>query len=157
MEIALRKANVKSVSIPYKGTPEALTAVLGGHCMAGSMVFTPIKDQITAGKVRLLVIWRDKRFEGLPNVPDCSELGFPSAGRFLALFGLYGHKDTPSKTVQFVWEVCKKVDSNPEFKKDLNRMGAVSRFMSAEEVNEAIAQVEAELIPILKELALYKE
>lgn len=155
MEMALRKAQIKAVSVPYKGTPEALAAVLGGHVKVGSMLYTACKEQVAAGKVRCLVVWRDTRFGELPDVPACTELGFQEAAKVRPFFGIYAHKDTPKEILKSVEDVCKKVYMDPEFQNDLKRLGPVPIFMNGSELKDFISQAEAEVTPTLKALGLY--
>ncbi len=44
-----RKANVETIDIPYKGTPEALSALLGGHVDGSVMVYGPVAEQVKSG------------------------------------------------------------------------------------------------------------
>ncbi len=155
MVIALDKAGIKAVSVPYKGTPEALAAVLGGHVKAGSMAYSALKDQVAAGKIRYLTIWRDKRFEEMPDVPASAEIGFQESSKTRSFFGIYAHKDTPKEIVNFIGDVAKKVCMEPEFKNDLKRLGQPLVFMSASELKEFISQAAAQVTPVLKSLGLY--
>ncbi len=154
MEAALDKAGVKAVSVPYKGTPEAMAAFLGGHVRAGSMAYSALKDQVAAGKARYLTIYRDKRYEEMPDVPAIAELGFPESSKIRSFFGIYSHKDVPREVVTSLEEVSRKVCAMPEFRNDLNRMAQPLVFLSASELADFIAQAGAQVNPILKKLGL---
>jgi tripartite-type tricarboxylate transporter receptor subunit TctC len=145
---------VKGVSVPYKGTPEALAAVLGGHVKASSLTMSAVKDQIKAGTIKPLVIWSDKRDEDLPDVPNAAEIGFPGAAKYGVFFGLYGHRDMPKDVLQFISDASKRVSTSPDFKNELKRLGATPRFMTPAELQDIIAKAEAETTPVLKELGL---
>jgi tripartite-type tricarboxylate transporter receptor subunit TctC len=155
MEVALDKAGIKAVSVPYKGTPEAMAAFLGGHVKAGSMAYSALKDQVAAGKARYLTIWRDKRFEEIPEVPCSAELGFQESAKIRSFFGIYAHRDVPKEIVNSIENVSKKVCLMPEFKNDLNRMGQPLVYLSSSELSEFISQAGAQVTPILKRLGLY--
>jgi tripartite-type tricarboxylate transporter receptor subunit TctC len=154
MEAALDKAGVKAVSVPYKGTPEAMAAFLGGHVKAGSMAYSALKDQVAAGKVRYLTIYRDKRYEEIPEVPAIAELGFQESSKIRSFFGIYCHKDVPKEIVNSLEEVSRKVCAMPEFRSDLNRMAQPLVFLSASELADFIAQAGEQVSPILKKLGL---
>jgi len=64
---------VKSVYIPYKGTGDMTTAVLGRQ-IDGAMSYTAFAIN-NKGKVRALAIAMDKRHPLLPDVPTFRELG----------------------------------------------------------------------------------
>jgi tripartite-type tricarboxylate transporter receptor subunit TctC len=154
MEAALDKAGVKAVSVPYKGTPEAMAAFLGGHVRAGSMAYSALKDQVAAGKARYLTIYRDKRYEEMPEVPAIAELGFQESSKIRSFFGIYCHKDVPKEIVTSLEEVAKKVCMTPEFRNDLNRMAQPLVFLTASELREFISQAGIQVNPILKKLGL---
>ena len=67
-------AEVKTTYVPYKGTGDLTTAVIGQH-VSGAMSY--VTFAITQkGKVRALAIATEKRHPLLPDVPTFRELGF---------------------------------------------------------------------------------
>lgn len=152
--IIFKKAGVQTIDVPYKGTPEALAALLGGHVDAGSLVYGALSDQVRAGKVRFLMFYTDKRYKDQPNVPTAFELGYPDAV-LPTFFGLYAHKDTPENIRKTLTDVCKKIYDDPEYKKGIEKLGEATRFGGPEFIKEAIKKQEEIGIPILKEVGLY--
>ena len=63
--------------MPYKGSPQALTDLLGGH--VESLFVDPVSahGMLQKGDVRALVATSAKRAATLPNVPTLAESGFP--------------------------------------------------------------------------------
>jgi tripartite-type tricarboxylate transporter receptor subunit TctC len=78
MEYMARKENIKWNHIPFTGGGQAVTALLGGHVQAVSQT-TEWKEHVLAGKLRLLVIWNQKRMKAFPDVPILKEKGYPFA------------------------------------------------------------------------------
>jgi len=68
------------VHVPFKGTPEALTAIMMGEVQMSLVAMPAAEPQIKAGKVKALGVTGDKRQPGLPQVPTMAEAGFPSMG-----------------------------------------------------------------------------
>jgi tripartite-type tricarboxylate transporter receptor subunit TctC len=64
---------VKTVYIPYKGTGDMSTAVLGAQ-VDGAMTYTPFAIA-NKGRVRALAVAMEKRHPLLPDVPTFKELG----------------------------------------------------------------------------------
>lgn len=155
MEVALEKAGVKGVGVPYKGTPEAMAAILGGHVKAGSMNYSALKDQVAAGKMRYLTIWRDKRYEEMPDVPASEELGFQESALIRSFFGIYAHKNTPPEVIRFIEDACQKVCNEPGFKKDLSRLGQPLYYLNSAELGAFISRASSQVTPVLKRLGLY--
>jgi tripartite-type tricarboxylate transporter receptor subunit TctC len=64
---------VKTTYIPFKGTGDMTTAVIGGH-VQGAMSYSAFAIN-NKGKVRALAVAMDKRHPLLPDVPTFRELG----------------------------------------------------------------------------------
>lgn len=72
-ELAL-KTGAKLTAVPYKGSNEALAALLGGHIsmMSGTTEFIP---HVQAGKLRVLATLGAKRAAAFPDAPTLRETG----------------------------------------------------------------------------------
>jgi tripartite-type tricarboxylate transporter receptor subunit TctC len=64
---------LKTTYVPFKGTGDMTTAVIGGH-VSGAMSYTAFAVN-NKGKVRALAVAMDKRHPLLPDVPTFRELG----------------------------------------------------------------------------------
>ena len=64
---------VKTTYVPFKGTGDMTTAVIGGH-VSGAMSYTAFAVN-NKGKVRALAVAMDKRHPLLPEAPTFKELG----------------------------------------------------------------------------------
>ena len=62
-----------STYVPFKGTGDMTTAVIGGH-VSGAMSYTAFAIN-NKGKVRALAVAMDKRHPLLPDAPTFKELG----------------------------------------------------------------------------------
>jgi tripartite-type tricarboxylate transporter receptor subunit TctC len=65
---------VKSTYVPFKGTGELVTAVIGKH-LSGAMSYVPVALQ-QKGRIRMLAVALDKRHPAFPEVPTFKELGY---------------------------------------------------------------------------------
>jgi tripartite-type tricarboxylate transporter receptor subunit TctC len=75
IEMLSRQAGVKFTHVPYKATPEAISAVLGGH---GHAAFTTgAGGLLESGTIRILAAASDERIEALPDIPTFKERGYP--------------------------------------------------------------------------------
>jgi tripartite-type tricarboxylate transporter receptor subunit TctC len=148
-----KKAGVKTVEVPYKGSGECATALLGRHVQASSMPMGPVQDQVKAGNVRFLVFFTDKRYEDYPSVPTATELGYPDAA-MPTYFGLYVRKETPAPIKQRLVDLSKLISQDPVFIKAVAKLGGRAKF-GGPEVLAAIIKKQAEVgVPMLKELGL---
>lgn len=69
------KQGLKMIHIPYKGSIEALTAVMGGHVEVGS-VTSEFIPSVKAGQTRLLATMGDTRSPSFPDAPTLKESSY---------------------------------------------------------------------------------
>ena len=97
-ELFKMMAGVDMVHVPYRGSPSALTDLLGGQVqmMFGSVVAS-IK-YIRSGKLRALAVTTSKRLEALPDIPAVGEFvpGYEATG----FFGVGAPKNTPAAIIE---------------------------------------------------------
>ena len=155
--MVFKKAGVETIDVPYKGVPEMLSALLGGHLDALSAPWAALQEQVKANKARYLLVHSDQRFGALPNVPSSKEAGFPEAANLSIYWGLYAHKDTPEEIRKTLFEAFKKTAEDPGFNKTLANTGLIPKFGGPEFLKDAISKAEAITVPIYKQLGIYIE
>ena len=100
VELFNQVMNVKTVHIPYKGSPANMIALANGDSHAAIDVMTFMAAQIQAGKVRALAVTTPDRSSNLPDLPGMKESGYPD---YTVIFwqGLAGpagmHRDVVGK------------------------------------------------------------
>jgi tripartite-type tricarboxylate transporter receptor subunit TctC len=152
--LLFRKAGVETTDIPFKGSAEMLTSLLGGHTDASFMVYGAVADHVKSGQVRYLVTVGGHRFSNLPNVPCAVELGFPEVAKLPTYVGLYIHKDTPEPIKKTLVDAMKKIYDDPEFKKGLEILGEEPVYGDPEFLKASIRSSDIVALPILKEFGL---
>ena len=114
---------VQMQHIPYKGSPPALTDVMGGQV---SMTF----DNITTawalakgGKLRALAVTTTKRSPVAPDVPTLAESGLPGyeVGSWQGVFAPAG---TPPEIIKRLNAEMVKIVNMPDVKEKLTALGA---------------------------------
>jgi tripartite-type tricarboxylate transporter receptor subunit TctC len=68
-----REMKIKTTYVPFKGTGDLLSSVLGGHVSA-TMSYSTLAIQ-QKGKMRMLAVATEKRLPQFPDVPTFRELG----------------------------------------------------------------------------------
>jgi len=76
-ELFRRRAEIDIVHVPYKGGPEATTALLGGQIDCLFAITSTALPHIEAGRLRALAVTSRERTALLPQVPTVSESGLP--------------------------------------------------------------------------------
>jgi tripartite-type tricarboxylate transporter receptor subunit TctC len=77
--ILTANTGAKFVVIPFKSTPETMTALITGQTMIGFQEYRSLSAQLQAGKVKALAIMSAKRSAELPDVPTITEAGYGHA------------------------------------------------------------------------------
>jgi tripartite-type tricarboxylate transporter receptor subunit TctC len=97
-EVLKYKSGTNMVHVPYKGTAQALTDLIGGRI---SMLFFPPQDAmqyIQAGKVRVLAISTKQRARALPDVPTLNESGLQGYD-LQVWYGFFAPASTPKEVI----------------------------------------------------------
>jgi tripartite-type tricarboxylate transporter receptor subunit TctC len=131
-----------------------VTALLGGHIDAASIVYGAVADLVKAKKIRFIALYDDKRFKDFPDCPTVIELGFPEAV-MPSHIGYYIHKDTPADVKNKLLDVLKKVYDDPKYKEGIERINAEPLWGDAEFIKKSIEKTYELEIPLIKELGLY--
>ncbi len=76
-EVLKSRYNVDLISVPYKSSGEALTALAAGHAQVVFTGMSAARGLMDAGKVRPLAIAGTKRSPVLPDLPTMAEAGVP--------------------------------------------------------------------------------
>jgi len=122
-EILRQDAKIKIQHVPYKGAPEATTAVIRNDVQ---MYMAPIQatQELTAtGKVKAIAINSAKRVPQLPDVPTVAET-LPSY-KYESWFGVLAPAGTPQPILTKVSEDIAKVLEMPDVREKLLAQGSI--------------------------------
>src|SRR5579862_2063489 len=98
-ELFKAMAGVDIVHVPYKGSSQARTDVIGGQVDMMFDAVTTMAEYAKAGRVRPLATTGKLRSPVLPNVPTIAEAGVPGYEAVIWL-GVMAPKNTPSDVVK---------------------------------------------------------
>jgi tripartite-type tricarboxylate transporter receptor subunit TctC len=105
-------AGIKTTYVPFKGTGDLTTAVLGQH-VTGAMSYSAFAIN-NKGKVRALAIALDKRHPLLPDTPTFRELGFDWIDG--AYRGIGMPRSTPPDARKRMSDLWAAMNNDPEMK-----------------------------------------
>lgn len=77
MEYFASSAGLKLLHVPYRGSPQALSDLMGGQIPMMFDTSTSIMPLIHSGKFKILAVSSAKRSDVAPNVPTVAESGVP--------------------------------------------------------------------------------
>jgi tripartite-type tricarboxylate transporter receptor subunit TctC len=132
LERFVAAAKIKVTHIPYKGTPEVVTAILSGGTDCYWAPISAALSNIKSGKLRALAVSSAKRNASLPDVPTTGEAGVSGADSPL-WFALWAPAGTPPEIVHKISTDVRKALADPGVKEKLVNLGNDTMDMSPEE------------------------
>ena len=131
------RAGLQMVHVPYKGGPEALTAVVKGDTCCIFNQVQSVLGQWRAGKVRLLGVTTKTRVVAVADVPTISEAGVPGYESYI-WFGLMGPKGMDSKIVNAINGAVKKALELPAVRQRFLDLGNTPRYETPEQFRATV-------------------
>jgi len=117
------EARAKLVHVPYRGSSQALTALISGETqmMFGSMTST--LPFVKSGRLRAIAVTGAKRSLAAPDVPTVAEAAFPGF-EAVTWYGLFVPAGTPAAIVSKLNAEVVKILRAPDFRDWLVAQGA---------------------------------
>jgi tripartite-type tricarboxylate transporter receptor subunit TctC len=117
------RAGIDAQHVPFKGTPEAMTDVIGGRDDWFFAPLSPALPLIKDGKLQALAVSSAQRSPALPDVPTTIEAGVPNSDYTLWV-GMIVPSATPAPILKRLHEEAIKALNTPEVKARLATLGA---------------------------------
>lgn len=149
-ELVNGKAGIKLVHVPYKGTNEALPAVIAGDVQATFDTLSSLLPFIKAGKLRPLAVTTADRIPQFPEVPTLKELGL-LYDPVLSWYALIAPARTPAAIVSKLYKAYGDAAQTPEIQKLLAAQGLIHVQMSSAEFQTSIDRETARWAKIIQD------
>jgi tripartite-type tricarboxylate transporter receptor subunit TctC len=143
-ELLGARGGVKIVHVPYKGSPQQLSDMIGGHIDFTFVVLSQGLPYLSSERVRALAVTSAERSRHAPNLPTVAESGFPGYQQ-LQWYGLFGPAGLPTAMVERLNRETVRALQLPDVAKQLSAQGL-----------EPAPSTPAELAEVLKsDIAMY--
>ena len=152
MERIAKKEGVKITHIPFKGTTESQTALLGGHIIAavGDFNYTLVES----GEIRILLLLKEEPSAEYPGSPILKDLGYDYP--YPLLFNVFGPKGMPEGIIKKIEEAFTKAMKQPTFINGMKELRLPIVYRNSKELNDYIVYNYKSFEKLLKELGLIK-
>jgi tripartite-type tricarboxylate transporter receptor subunit TctC len=154
MEYIAQKEGIKWVHVPYKGTPAARTALLGGHvnaCSSG-IDWPPF---VQSGDLRVLATHGHKRSPFFPNVPTMKELGYDITNE--TIHGILGPAGLLPDIVKTLEAAFTKGMETQEFKTARDKLYLSPVSYNSQQFDEHLKRYWAMEEKMYKDIGIVKE
>jgi tripartite-type tricarboxylate transporter receptor subunit TctC len=132
VELFKQATGVNMLHVPYKGTGQAVTDLLGGTI---DLMFAPgqtVSPHVKAGKLLALAVTSAERSKSNPELPTIAEAGTPNYAA-VGWFGLLAPAATPRAVIQKLNQDINKALADPQVEKTILAAGAEPAKLSADQ------------------------
>jgi tripartite-type tricarboxylate transporter receptor subunit TctC len=130
LETVKYATGVDIAQVPFKGSSQTITALLGGHIESTFIGLTITYPHIESGKLRPLLV--DEKVPQLPHVPSWAELGYKE-NLHTSWFGFLAPAGIPEEARKVLVPAIEKAIRNPELVARLQKFWFITRYMPPEE------------------------
>jgi tripartite-type tricarboxylate transporter receptor subunit TctC len=152
-EIFRQQAKINIVHVPFRGAPEAVTAVVRGDVQ---MYFAPIPnsaDLATSNKVRALAINSAKRVPQLPDVPTIAEAAVPDY-KYDSWFAVFAPAGTPKPILNKASQDIAAVLKMPDVVDKLTKQGSIPVTTTPDQLDTINKNDTARYLKLLKDAGI---
>jgi tripartite-type tricarboxylate transporter receptor subunit TctC len=128
---------IEMLHVPYRGGPQALTDLIGGHVQVAFEGIPVSIEHVRAGTLRALAVTTAVRSPALPDVPSMAELlpGYEASG----WTGLCAPRNTPADVVAMLNTEVNTGLADPAIKAKIADLGGIALAGSPAEFGKLIA------------------
>ncbi|SOZ38482.1 tripartite tricarboxylate transporter substrate binding protein [Cupriavidus neocaledonicus] len=147
-EVFKEMAHVNIVHAPYKGGPQALTDMVGGHIQMMFHGVPAVMPFVKGGQLKGIAVASKQRLPLFPEIPTMAEAGFPGI-EASEWYGLVAPAGTPKEIVALLAKEIEKALNAPGVRQQLANKGyepasssspdQFATFMAAEQKKWALA------------------
>ena len=150
MERIATQENVQVTHIPFKGTPESQTALLGGHLLAAAGDFG--YSLVESGETRVLLLFKEERSNEYPQIPILKDLGYHFP--YPMIIGIITARAVPDGIVKKLDEAFSKAMKEPGFINGMKELRLPIQYRDSKELDAYVAQNYEFYLKLFKEMGL---
>jgi tripartite-type tricarboxylate transporter receptor subunit TctC len=98
-ELFRQTAGINILHVPFRTTPEAMSAVLGKQVDVLFDTISAVLGQVQSGQLKALAVTGKDRFPAVPDVPAAIESGLLPGYDVTTWYGIFAPRDTPPAVI----------------------------------------------------------
>jgi len=134
-ELLKARIGADMLHVPYRGTPQAITDLMGGNIdfmfPDPSSALGPIKG----GQIKLLAVASSTRLNQFPNVPTIAESGYPGF-EMVAWVGAFAPAKTPPQLIERLNQEMNKILKSKDMNEYFDLIGAQVYATTPQELHD---------------------
>ena len=131
-ELFKQTAGVNMLHVPFRSSPEAITALLGKQVDVLFDTVSALLGQVQSGQLKALAVTGKDRFPAMPDVPAASESGLLPGYDVTTWYGVFAPRGTPPAVIARLNKVINDSLQEEEVKKRLVTVGVVVKGSTPE-------------------------
>ena len=147
-----RDMKVKTTYVPFKGTGDMVSSILGNHVSAAMSYSTLAIQQ--KGKMRMLAVASDRRLAQFPDVPTFRELGVDWVDG--AYRGIGVPRSTPPELRKQISDMMDAITKDPDARRKMVELGFEVTEIGVDQMPKFMQQRTADYMSSAKLLGLVK-
>ena len=155
-ELFISLAGIQAVHVPYKGTPEAMGAVMSDSIQFNFSPVTNVTPLSHGGKLLALATSTGKRMASMPDLPTVAEAGVPGY-RFDPWYGMLAPAHTPKPLLDRLSGEVARIAELPDFREEMRSLGAEPAPSSPEAFDALVRSEVAKFSKIVRDANIKPE
>lgn len=137
MALLLKQAGITMTHVPYRGSSEAVVAVLGGHVPLYVGTLSDVLEHYKRGKLRIIGVSSTKRLSEIPDVATIAEQGYPNY-KIVTWNGLLAPAGTAKEVIAAIAEPLRAACQDAEFTAAFQALGVEAACSTPEQFSERL-------------------
>ncbi len=132
-------AGIDMLHVPFRTSPETVTAVLGKQVDVIIDTVSAVLGQVQSGQLKALAVTGKDRFPAVPNVPAAIELGVLPGYDVTTWYGFFAPRGTPPAVIAKLNKMLNEIIAEPTVRERLTKAGVVVKGSTAEAFGKFMA------------------
>jgi tripartite-type tricarboxylate transporter receptor subunit TctC len=124
-ELLKQTAGIEIVHVPFRSSPESISAILGKQVDVGFDTVSAVLGQVQSGQLKALAVTGKDRFPAVPNVPTALESGALPGYDVTTWYGFFAPHGTPPEIIAKLNKALNEVIAEEAVRERLGKAGVV--------------------------------
>jgi tripartite-type tricarboxylate transporter receptor subunit TctC len=138
-ELFRQTAGINILHVPFRTTPEAMSAVLGKQVDVLFDTVSAVLGQVQSGQLKALAVTGKDRFPAVPDVPAAIESGLLPGYDVTTWYGIFAPRDTPPAVIAKLNKVINESLGEDVVRQRLTKAGVVVQGSTPEAFGKHLA------------------
>ena len=138
-EMFKQVAGINMLHVPFRTSPETITAVLGKQVDVIIDTVSAVLGQVQSGQLKALAVTGKDRFPAVPNVPAAIELGVLPGYDVTTWYGFFAPRGTPPAVTAKLNKAMIEIIAEPTVRERLTKAGVIVKGSTAEAFGKFMA------------------